>query len=525
MKPYILICDDLRESYIALIEKIREYEGGKLLEEFEFVHLRSGCQLREWYKKNKGKFVSLVVQDIDFTHLEDTEILQPKELDLKNIAPYDVKTLQGFLIFTALRKEMDKIVPVLFLSLRLGIDSLKEFSDLLVYPGYGHATFVPFGAVGDAFYPLVIKKIDFFALRPVPESKKKTWREEHGFIIGHSRLMAYLVSEIEKIAPSDATVMLLGEPGVGKELVAKACHRLSPRFLLEKKERWEPLTVNIAALDYNLIEDELFGHERGAFTGAILPREGIFEAADKSTVFLDEIGDLSPEIQVKLLRALEYKRIKRLGSSREKEVDIRIIAATNKPIEKISESLRPDFYSRLFQHCLLVPSLKERWKNESPSVIESDISELADLFIKKISELPGRRNLPLSKSGRNLLLTLIEEYRKGENDLFEGNVRTLRNIIERAYERALADGAREIDIDHLIPTLGMIKFVKRRKEGEMSLVANKLEAMKETLHLPTLEKMAIKEAIEMTSRNITKAAEILGIHRDTLRRKIIEYGL
>ncbi len=515
MKPYILVVDDLRESYITLMEKVRDYDDGRLFREFEFVHLTNSKELFNWYEKNRGKFISLILLDIDFTHLSPNELLAPAELGMKFIADDDVKALQGFLIFTALRQKLDKIVPVLFLSLRVGISSIKELSDVLVYPGYGHATFVPMNAIGDAFYPQVLEKIDFFALRPVSEEKKIIWRNTFNFVLGDARLMSYLVAEIEKIAPSDATVMLLGEPGVGKELVAKIVHCLSPRF---SEGRYEPLTVNIAALDFNLIEDELFGHERGAFTGAVFPREGIFESANASTVFLDEIGELSSEIQIKLLRALEYKKIKRLGSSQEKEIDIRIIAATNRPIERLSETLRPDFYSRLFQHCLLVPSLKERWQNESKEVIANDLTAFANFFLEKISSAPAkRRYIPLSHSGRDFLLTLLTDYLKGENPLFEGNVRTLRNIIERAYERALAENAKEVDIEHLIPTLGMMKFVKRREE--------KVKTELPYLNLQKLEEQAIREALKKTNQNIGQAAEILGIHRDTLRKKIIEYGL
>lgn len=521
MKPYILICDDLRESYITLMERIRDYERERLLSEFEFVYLRNGKEMVDWYKRNKGKFVSLIVQDIDFTHLSDEELITPHHLHMEFIAPHDVKALQGFLIFVSLR-QIDKIAPVLFLSLRIGISSLKEFSNLLVSPGYGRATFVPSNAVGEDFYPSVVKKIDFFALRPVPEEKKEKWQKDFDFVVGDSRLMSYLVSEIEKIAPSDATVMLLGEPGVGKELVARIIHRLSLRFDQEKLEKREPLTVNIAALDYNLIEDELFGHERGAFTGAILPREGIFESANNSTVFLDEIGELSSEVQIKLLRALEYKRIKRLGASREKEVDIRIIAATNQPLEKLSLTLRPDFYSRLFQHCLLVPSLKERWDNETPAVIERDIATFADFFVEKISTtMLTKKVIPLSQSGKNFLFTLINDYLRGDNSLFEGNVRTLRNVIERAYERAFAEAAKEIDIDHLIPTLGMMRFIQKKERKEEK--EDDLLKSFATLNLELLEKKVIKEALARTNGHIGRAAELLGIHRETLRKKIIEY--
>ncbi|MEO0116291.1 MAG: sigma 54-interacting transcriptional regulator [candidate division WOR-3 bacterium] len=521
MKPYILICDDLRESYLTLMEQIRDYQEGRLLSEFEFLHFRHGKELIDWYRKNRGKFVSLVVQDIDFTHLQDEELLTPEEWGMEFVAPYDVKALQGFIIFSALRK-IDKIVPVLFLSLRVGIASLKKFANLLVGPGYGRATFVPMSAVGENFYPSVVRKIDFFALRPVGEEKKKNWEEEFNFVIGESRLMSYVVGEIEKIAPSDATVMLLGEPGVGKELVARIIHRLSLRFEKEKAEKREPLTVNIAALDYNLIEDELFGHERGAFTGAVLPREGIFESANTSTVFLDEIGELSSEIQIKLLRALEYKRIKRLGASWEREIDIRIIAATNQPLEKLSQTLRPDFYSRLFQHCLLVPSLKERWGNEAPTVVEKDLDRFSHFFIRRIATaLPGKKLIPLSPSGHSFLFTLINDYLKGENSLFEGNVRTLRNILERAYERALAENAQEIDIDHLIPTLGMMRFLQKREEGK----EEEIEKSFATLNLQIIEKKAIKEALAKTNGQISRAAELLGIHRETLRKKIIEYNL
>lgn len=524
-KPVVLVIDDLKTAFDTLMENVMKYQAGRLANEFDFVYLDSYRTLSDWYSKNQGGFVSLIVMDIDFTHLtEERKILTGTDV-WGSRAPktFDNKSLQGFLIYGKMRQEqIDRVVPVFFISSRIGLDTTKDFAEFLVYPGYGVCSFLPETAFGEEFYPQIVKSIDAFALRPLSPEKKREWRIYHQTIVGQARKMAYLVYEVERIAPSDATVILIGEPGAGKELVAQAIHKKSYRYDPELKEKATPLTINIAALDKNLIEDELFGHERGAFTGAISQREGIFEAATGSTVFLDEIGDLNSEIQIKLLRAMEYKRIKRLGSSHEIEVDFRIIAATNRPIAELHTRLRQDFYSRLIQHCVIVPSLADRWQTENSEIVKNDLRELLNFFVERMNENPRNiEKLTVSESVLEFIAGLTEEYIQGGNDLFVGNIRTLRNLIERAYERAQYDGSRQINLGHIISTLGMIRYLERTKEE----IPKSIEELLGTLRVTEIEKRAIIEALQKTKYNRAKAAEILGIHRDTLKNKIEEYKI
>jgi transcriptional regulator with GAF, ATPase, and Fis domain len=364
-------------------------------------------------------------------------------------------------------------------------------------------------------------------------------------VIGRARKMAFLAYEIERIGPSDATVLLLGGPGVGKELVANALHRCSYRYVENDPGREYPLTVNMAALSPNLVEDELFGHQRGAFTGATGERAGILESARGSTVFLDEIGDIGQETQVKLLRAMEYHRIKRVGSSREMSIDMRIIAATNRTVPELQTRFRPDFYGRLVQHCIPVPSIRERWENEPGDGVEADIEDLAQFIIRTMNASPRhKRHLGIERTAVKLIRQVVQQHVDGSEDLLDGNIRTLRNIIERAYERAQYDGSAEIGLGHVMPALGMVRLLNAQtprpsvpEPGQQGPAAGPdatppsttdpyaLHNLVGTLNLEDIERRAIKEALEKTGNNQTHAAELLGIHRDTLRRKMAEHDL
>lgn len=528
-RPVILVIDDLPDAFTALVNSLKHYADGKLYTSFEYIYLDSYSGLVEWYKNNPGRFVSLIIQDVDFTHTKSPQkLLRATDLWQSTPKSFDERALQGFLIYGLLRtKPIDRFVPVLFISSRIGLDTTRDFAEYLVYPGYGSCTFAPDYEQAESFYQRIATLIDSFALRPLSAVQKEEWSNYHAMVVGSSRLMCYLVYEIERIAPTEATVIILGGPGVGKELAANAIHKKSYRYDPESKEKSKPLTVNIAALDRNLIEDELFGHERGAFTGATGMREGIFEAAAGSTVFLDEIGDLSKEVQLKLLRTMEYKTIKRLGSSREIEVDFRVICATNRTIEQLQKSLRSDFYARLVQHCLLVPSMRERWAQESYEVVENDIWELVSFFVGKMNNDPRiMGKIGASNAVVKFLSKLTWEYVEGGNELFAGNIRTLRNLVERAYERCQYEGQREISLGHIISTLGMMRLLEKAsilpstKTQELGI-----ESVVGSLNLLEIEKRAILEALIKTKHNQTQAAELLGIHRDTLRKKIQEYEI
>jgi two-component system nitrogen regulation response regulator GlnG len=547
VKPVILVVDDLATSYESLVSSIGRYEGGRLAREFEYIHLDCFSALRQWYSRNRSRFVSLIVQDVDFSHIEDErklvdypDILQPLQRKL------DIKALQGFLIYGYLRQNnIDRIAPVIFVSCRIGMESTSEFSEFIIRPGYGLCSFVPESAVGDQYYPKIAAAIDALAIRPLTEEQRKDWNHKHHMVIGRARKMAFLVYEIERIGPSDATVLLLGGPGVGKELVANALHRCSYRYVDGDRDRQYPLTVNMAALSSNLVEDELFGHQRGAFTGATGERAGILETAEGSTVFLDEIGDVGQETQVKLLRAMEYHRIKRVGSSREIQIDMRIVAATNRSVPELQTRFRPDFYGRLVQHCIPVPSIRERWENEQGDNVEADIEELALFAIQTMNANPRhKRHLGIERTAIKLIRQVVQQHVDGSDDLLDGNIRTLRNIIERSYERAQYDGSAEIGLGHVMPALGMARLLNTQTprpgvtasspqdlpvasdpNQDLKSDGPPLQSLVGSLNLQDIERHAIKEALLKTGNNQTHAAELLGIHRDTLRRKIAEHNL
>ncbi|MBN2464009.1 sigma-54-dependent Fis family transcriptional regulator [candidate division WOR-3 bacterium] len=546
-KPVILVVDDLATSYESLVASIGRHDGGRLAREFDYIHLDCFSALRQWYSRNRSRFVSLIVQDVDFSHVQDErklvdypDILKPLRRTL------DIKALQGFLIYGYLRQNnIDRIAPVIFVSCRIGMESTSEFSEFIIRPGYGLCSFVPESAVGDQYYPKIAESIDALAIRPLTEEQRNNWTSGHHMVIGRARKMAFLAYEIERIGPSDATVLLLGGPGVGKELVANALHRCSYRYVENDPGREYPLTVNMAALSPNLVEDELFGHQRGAFTGATGERAGILESARGSTVFLDEIGDIGQETQVKLLRAMEYHRIKRVGSSREMSIDMRIIAATNRTVPELQTRFRPDFYGRLVQHCIPVPSIRERWENEPGDSVEADIEDLAQFVIRTMNASPRhKRHLGIERTAVKLIRQVVQQHVDGSEDLLDGNIRTLRNIIERAYERAQYDGSPEIGLGHVMPALGMVRLLNSQtprpgipgpgEQDQITVPASTetpttdpfaLQNLVGTLNLQDVERRAIKEALEKTGNNQTHAAELLGIHRDTLRRKMAEHEI
>ncbi len=548
-KPIILVVDDLATSYKSLVQNIAQYDGGRLAREFDYQHLDCFDAVRQWYLHNRARFVALIIQDVDFSHTTDErklvdypDILKPIERTL------DIKALQGFLIYGYIRQNhIDRIAPVIFVSCRIGMESTSEFSEFIIRPGYGLCSFVPESAVGDQYYPKIAASIDALAIRPLTDEQRSDWTTKHQMVIGRARKMAFLAYEIERIGPSDATVLLLGGPGVGKELVANALHRCSYRYVQGDTARSNPLTINMAALNPNLIEDELFGHQRGAYTGAAGERAGILEAAQSSTVFLDEIGDIDQETQVKLLRAMEYHRIKRIGSSSELQVDIRIVAATNRTVPELQTRFRPDFYTRLVQHCIPVPTLRERWENEPPENVEADIHELATYIIQSMNANPRhKRQLGIERTSVKFVRQIVQQHIEGGNTLLDGNVRTLRNIFERAYERAQYDGSSDIGLGHVMPALGMVRLLSTQTAAAQTPASTSLSPSPYppapvpqppapdprpihtalgTLELRAVECQAIKEALQRTNNNQTRAAELLGIHRDTLRRKMTEHSL
>lgn len=307
-------------------------------------------------------------------------------------------------------------------------------------------------------------------------------------IIGHSKVMQEVFGMVAQVADSNTTALITGETGTGKELVARAIHNNSPR-------KGGPLVqVNCAAIPDTLIESELFGHERGAFTGALHQRRGRFEEANGGTIFLDEVGELSAAAQVKLLRVLQEKRFQPLGSSRVINVNVRIIAATNRNLEQdiISDRFRADLFYRLNVFPIYLPPLRERG---------SDVILLADHFLLKYSK-------EMSKNVKRISTPAIEVFLSHK---WPGNVRELENCIERAVLLSKTD---MIDTAHLPPSLQIREKELDRKER--SKLSSVVEAEERSL---------IMDALQESGGNQTKAATILGTTKRIIQYKVTKLGI
>jgi transcriptional regulator with PAS, ATPase and Fis domain len=293
---------------------------------------------------------------------------------------------------------------------------------------------------------------------------------------------------IEQVAPSSASVLITGESGTGKEMVARTIHELSPR------RGAEFVALNCAAIPETLMESELFGHERGAFTGAAGRRQGCFELANKGTLLLDEIAEMPPLLQAKLLRVLEERTVRRLGGSQEIPVDVRVLAATNRdPREAVRDgAFREDLLYRLNVIEIHLPPLRQR---------KEDIAPLAESLIKSLAERHGRPARSLSASA----LEVLRAHR------WQGNVRELRNVIERAV--IICSGDR-IERHHIAP-YPLDQRARARSEDTLTLpVGTPLEEVERRMIMRTLEK---------TDNNKTRAAELLQISLKTLHNKLRLY--
>jgi two-component system nitrogen regulation response regulator NtrX len=414
-------------------------------------------------------------------------------------------------------------VDLLILDVRLpkmsGIEALEKIRNvpetrrLPVLMVSGHAS------VAEAVQAVQLGATDFFE-KPLDRDRVlvtvrnalQTWqlqREveqlragvEHRYeMIGASTVMRSLFAQLEKVAPTNGRVLISGESGTGKELIARAIHRLSPRA--DKPF----VKVNCAAIPTELIESELFGYERGAFTGAQGRKKGMFELANSGTLFLDEIGDMSPSAQAKVLRALQSGEISRVGGEKAIAVDVRVLAATNKDLEREVKDgrFREDLYFRLNVVPILSPPLRER---------KSDILLLAKGFLREFSAENGLREKPI------------------DDDVFEalaerpwpGNVRELRNVVERM---AILSGDR-ITLDDL-PAEGVLSEGRHESSPHAGLPAT-LDDAGERLTLREYRTRAEKDYILQTlgevGWNISRAATILGVERTNLHKKIRSYGI
>jgi two-component system response regulator AtoC len=390
--------------------------------------------------------------------------------------------IDGLQLIATLRRQNSHtpvIVITAFGSVETAVEAMKA----------GAADFVtkPFSL--DHLLTVVNKALEVRALR----DENNKLREELGLryqienVIGRSTAMQEIFATIMRVAPTRATVLLAGESGVGKDLIARAIHFHSPR-------RDKPFVkINCTALPENLMESELFGYEKGAFTGAVASKPGKFEQADTGTVMLDEIGDVPPAIQVKLLRILQERELERLGSNKTRQIDVRVIAATNADLRVALENgtFREDLYYRLNVLPLNIPPLRER---------KVDIPYLAEHFVRKIAKDLGRS----CAIGEDALDKLAEYD-------WPGNVRELENAIERSM--VLCSGA--------VLHAGDIRLDTNRARPASAAS----QFLPEGMNLDQYEQSIIREALRRAAGNKSQAARLLGITRNALRYRLSQMGI
>lgn len=378
----------------------------------------------------------------------------------------------------------------------------KSYSDIPVIILTGHGTIenavdtMRQGAYDFLTKPLNLEKLFLVINRALDRKKLEIENRElrqqldskyqFANIIGASPAIERVFDVVKQVAPSNANILLTGESGTGKELIANAIHRISPR-------RDNPLVkVHCAALSETLLESELFGHEKGSFTGAVSRKKGRFELADSGTLFLDEIGEVSPMVQVKLLRVIQERAFERVGGETTIHVDVRIVAATNKDLmEEVKKgNFREDLYYRLKVVSIHLPPLRER---------KTDIPLLVSSFIKEFARQNSKGDLTITPKA----ITYLEAYD------WPGNIRELRNVVENLVVMCKGD----VISEDLLPQ----EILKGGDSNEIVL--------KPGITLEEAEKILIQQTLIQTKGNKTKAAEVLGIGRKTLHRKLEEYQL
>ena len=401
------------------------------------------------------------------------------------LSDYKMPEMTGLELLIRIKKinpEINFVIITAFGTVETAVDAMKQ----------GAFDYISKPVNLDELDLLIEKIIEHKNLKAENKLLKEQLVEKHKLssIISHSSKMDEVLSVASRAAQSKATVLITGENGTGKEVLAKAIHFASPR----KDKPF--ITVNIPALSENLLESELFGHEKGAFTGADKLKKGRFEIANGGTIFLDEIGDMTAGTQVKLLRTLQENTIERVGSSETISIDVRVLAATNQDLEKkIKEgSFRKDLFYRLNVVKINIPPLRER---------REDILPLIEFFIKKYSEENGKQNIDISKEAIDKLL----KYN------YPGNVRELENIIERAVVLMRGQTILESDL-----SLG-VKGLSQESEMPNPGVGTMIEQVEE------LEKRLIYDALKQSNGNQTKAGKILGITERNLRYKMKKYGM
>ncbi|MEO5894684.1 MAG: sigma-54 dependent transcriptional regulator [Vicinamibacterales bacterium] len=450
MKSRILVVDDEAEIRKSL-RMILEYEG------YEVVEASSGAEGLATAERDAPDLVFL---DVKMPGMDGLEVLQRLQASRESMP---VVVISGH----ATKEEVANSIK------RGAIDFIEK----------------PLGT--DRVLVTVKNALEHERLRDENRSLKRAVEVRHQ-MVGESPGLRHVWDAIKRAAPTNATVLLLGESGVGKELVARSIHRNS----LRSRERF--VQVNCAAIPEELIESELFGHEKGSFTGATEKQIGKFEQADKGTIFLDEVGDMSPKTQAKVLRVLQEGEVERLGSARTIKVDVRVIAATNKELEQEIEkgTFREDLYFRLSVIPIRVPPLRDR-RDDIPVLVR----HFADLFTRD----HGRRAPRFSAAA----LDYMQKAR------WKGNVRELRNTVERLI---IMSPGEVIDVHDLRDVVRIdAKPVAAEPEKERP---GTLREFKEVA-----ERAFLVDKLREHNWNISKTAEVIGTPRSNLYKKLEQYGI
>jgi two-component system response regulator HydG len=451
MKPRILVVDD-EASHRQMLEAVLVSEG------YEVHHAGDG---QEAIISVEARFYDLVLMDVRMPKVGGIEAL--KEI-----------------------KELSPGIPIVIMTAYGSVDTAVE---ALKSGAYDYLT-KPLDI--EELKILVSKALRHRQLEQENVYLKERLSDRFDFtnIIGRSAKMGELFETVALVAPSDATVLIVGESGTGKELIANAIHQNSPR-------RDRPfIKVNCAALPETLLESELFGHEKGAFTGALARKQGRFHLAHSGSIFLDEIGEMASTTQSKILRVLQEREFEPLGSSHTVKVNTRVIAATNKNLgEEIQQGrFREDLYYRLNVVAMEVPPLRDR---------REDIALLADFFLKRYAE----KNRRLLKGFTPRAMDLLMRY------TWPGNVRELENVVERAVIMARGDMISQKDFPDTV------RGTDLEAEGTGSVGLTPGRSLRE------VEKEMIIRTLEEAGGNRTHTAKILGISRRTLQLKLKEYGI
>ena len=450
----LLIVDD-EQSYRQLLSLIFAGEGHRV---------RTAENGREAVRMLNQEAADLIVSDVRMPDMDGIALLRAARESLPDL---------GFVLMTA------------FASVETARDAFKLGADDFIQK--------PFDV--EELKLIVKKTLEKQSLVRENSAFKRAQRERGNLrnIIGHSPKMQAVFSMIETVAEVQSTVLITGESGTGKELVARAIHDLSPRA-----ER-PFVSINCGAFTETLLESELFGYVKGAFTGANANRKGLFEAANKGTIFLDEIGEMSPPMQVKLLRVLQERKVRPVGAHEETTFDTRVIAATNRDLKAMSKdnTFREDLYYRVSVIPMHLPSLRER---------REDIRELAEHFVHKFCKQTGRE-LTIGERAMQLL----------ENYAWPGNVRELEHTIERAV--ALERNG-EIQPERLPDHV--TNFSAANVAAESAFPDDGIDL---TAHIEQLEKTYALEALRRTNGNQTKAAELLKLTVRSLRHLLDKHDI